>query len=75
MSLRELVEFERRSKQLGLVLHELYMKARDKREAARIRKMLAEGKITYQEAVRELKKLAETRDLASKAFPPSSSVS
>ena len=48
-----------KSKLLGLALHELYMKARDKRKAAEIRRMLAEGRITYREAVRRLKALAE----------------
>lgn len=61
MSLEELAEFERNSKRLGLVLHELYMKARDKRKAAEIRRMLAEGRITYREAVRRLRVLAEAR--------------
>ena len=59
--LQQLLEHEETVKRKDTKLFRLYMKARDKRRAAKIIADAMRRKITYQEALRELKKLAEAQ--------------
>lgn len=59
--LQQLLEHEEIVKRKDTKLFRLYMKARDKRRAAKIIADVMRRKITYQEAVKKLKELAETR--------------
>ena len=55
---REIAEFEKVAKARSNRLHELYRRARDKERAGRVLDLLEEGRISYEEAVRELRRLA-----------------
>jgi len=55
--LQQLLEHERIVKEIDTRLFQLYMKARDKRKAAKIVAEAMRGKITYQEAMKRLRAL------------------
>lgn len=59
--LQELLEHEEIVRRKGTQLFWLYMKVRDRGKAARIVADALRGKITYEEAMRRLKALAEAR--------------
>ena len=56
---REITEFEKVAKARSNILHELYRRARDKEKAGRVLDALEEGRLSYEGAVRELRKLAQ----------------
>ena len=59
--LQQLQEHEEIVRKKDTQLFQLYMKARDRKKAAKIVAEAMRGKITYREAMKRLKALAEAR--------------